>query len=245
MSGDPLLCMLNHGDQPTEPQPGLLVCRRHRNELDNLTVEISNLIVDLCRIRDGGAPSLPSPKTRHTKAAEAPAPGDLTIMALFDARTATGPVRASPDDPWDTSQPLAPVLHIIASWLLLVADERPLTTQLPGSVLGQLDLLARHHDWLAGQPCVGDYRLELRELRTHLRAAAHDHTHRRVATCDLPTVDGRAPMLVVHRNRAVRWVRICGGSVLCENGSSVWRCVRCQAEWLTDQQKARFAVRVA
>lgn len=231
-------CVLTH-DQRTPALDGLLLCRKHRHSLDDLTTEIGALIIDSCRIIDGGAPSEATPKTRRVKQPEAPAPGDLAIMALYDSRTLT--VRL----PGDQSTPMVPVLHVIASWLLLVAEERPLTTPLPTSVLAQLDLLSRHHEWLAAHPAVDDYHLEMTELRTHLRGAVRDHTHKRVTTCDLPTDDGQHPAVIIRRNRALRIVLICGGAVLVRNGDDVWRCNRCGGTWLTDQQKARFGVRGA
>lgn len=212
-------CVLPH-DEHTEADNGLL-CRRHRRELDDLTSEIGLLVIDTCRIIDGGAPTEATPKTRHLKQPEAPAPGNLVIMALYDARTLTTRLAE------DQSEPMIPVLHMVASWLLLVAEERPLTATLPSSVLGQLDLLARHHDWLAAHDAVDDYWSEMREVRQHLRSAVNDRTHTRVGTCDLPIEGGT-----------------CGGALLVANGSSVIRCSRCRSEWVTAQEQARLAVRL-
>jgi hypothetical protein len=76
-----------------------LICKRHRRRLDDILTEIGELIVDTCRIVDGGAPQETSPKTRYVKAPAGPAPADLVILALYDRRTATTrlpgrPVRA-------------------------------------------------------------------------------------------------------------------------------------------------------
>jgi hypothetical protein len=239
------LCVLEH-EQRTAATAGLLTCRKHRRDLDDFTHEISLLIVDTQRIVDGGAPSQAAPKTRHMKQAEAPAPGDLAIMALYDSRTLTARIPETAQNPGgDQSEPMVPVLHVVASWLLLVAEERPLTATLPRSVLAQLDLLTRHHDWLAASLFVDDYHAEMKALVRHLRTATNDHTHHRVATCDLPSDNGQASVLFIRKNRPLRVARICGGAVLCRNGESGWRCARCGESWVTDQQKARFAVRAA
>lgn len=222
-------CVLEH-EPRAEAVPGLLLCGKHRRDLDDFTTEIGLLIVDTCRIRDGGAPSEATPKTRHLKQPEAPAPGDLSIMALYDSRTTTTRIAETPENPGgDQSEPMVPVLHVVASWLLLVAEERPLSAELPRSVLGQLVILERHHDWLAAESYADDYWREMRELRQHLRGAVRDHTHTRIGTCDLPTEESEQ----------------CGGSILVRNGDTVWRCQRCGAEWVTDQQQARWSVRSA
>jgi hypothetical protein len=119
------------------------------------------------------------------------------------------------------------VLHTVASWTLCVAEERPLSGDLPRSVLAQLALLARHGDWIAAQMWVDDLLGELAEVRKALRSAVHDRTHTRLGTCDLPAESGP-----------------CGGALLVENGSSVIRCGRCRSEWATAQEQARLRVRL-
>lgn len=219
-------CVLRHGERE-EAEFGLL-CKRHRNQLDSDTREIADLIVDTQRILDGGAPAEESPKTRYLKQPEAPAPGNLGIMSLFDRRTAVARIPGTPQNPdGDQSEPMPAVFAVIASWVLLFADERPLTTILPKSVLAQLELLRRHHQWACVQPWIDDYALELTELRRALKAAVNDHTHTACGTCDLPTAD---------RAR-------CGGVLLAENGTGVIRCTDCKSTWITPQERARLAVR--
>lgn len=239
---EPALCVLHEQDDPAETWIGNL-CKRHRRRMDDLTSEIGLLLVDACRIIDGGAPAELRPRTRRLKEAEAAAPADLALLALLDRRTRITHVKATTLGETDRSTPTMPILAVIASWLLLVAEERPLKEKLPQSALAQLDLLARHHDWLAATLYVDDYLAELTDLLRHLRDVTNDHTHHRVATCDLPTEDGQIPALIIRRNRALRVVLICGGAVLCANGDDVWRCKRCGSTWITDQQKARFGVR--
>lgn len=212
------LCVLPHGrDQDGNPRQARAVvgylCSRHRGQLDDYATEIQNLILDTVRITAHGltnAPREDAPRTRHTKAAEAPAPGDLGIMALYDQRTLTTRL------PDDQSEPLAPVLHTVASWLLLVAEERPLTDTLPRSVLAQIDLLVRHGDWIAGCEWVDDYHRELGELRKHLRAAVHEADARPVGRC--PSQDGDGAM--------------CGGPLWPDrNGAFAVACGRCGREF--------------
>lgn len=218
-------CVIDGHDERAEAIDGLFLCPRHRRRLDNDNREISLLIIDTQRIIDGGAPQDSAPQgngKRAKKRADPPAPGDVTLMALYDPRTKAARL------PDDQSEPMPAVLAVVASWLLLVAEERPLTATLPKSVLGQLDLLARHHEWMAAQPFVDDYMLEMAELRKALTAVVRDHTARRIGTCDLPTDDGPK----------------CGGALLVDNGSDVIRCRACGAQWVTPGEQARLAVRL-
>lgn len=218
-------CILEH-EKPTEVEIGHL-CSYHRRRLDTDSREIGFLIVDTRRIFDGGAPSEGSPKTRHLKAASAPAPGDLVIMSLFDNRTAPARIAGSERNPeGDPSEPMPAVLEVVASWLQCFAEERPLTV-LPSAVIAQLDLMRRHHDWAAQQPWVDDYSRELAELRKALRLAVHDQPVTVYGRCDMPTTGATT----------------CGGTLLQENGSGVIRCASCGKRWVTSQEQARLAVR--
>ena len=163
----------------------------------------------------------------HLKAATAPAPGDLAIMSLFDNRTATSHIKPSERNPdGDNSEPMPAVLSVVASWMQCFAEERPLTN-LPFSVVAQLDLMRRHHEWAAGQSWVDDYARELAELRKALRLAVHDNPVTVYGKCDMPTT------------RAEN----CGGTLLQENGTDLVRCSSCGKRWVTNQERARLAVR--
>lgn len=249
---DATLCIVDHGhdtdgnDLNAEATSGLL-CKDHRRRLDDDIAEIVALILDSMHIRDGGAPIIEtSGRHQHQKKrANPPAPGDVTLMAMYDARTATGPVQPTTRGAVDTSTPETPVLRIVAACLLTLARERPLTARLPQSVLAQLDLLKRHHEWIAAQPWVIAYMQALYDTRRGLKNAVSDQINFRIATCDLPTDNGQHPAVIIRRNRALRIVLICGGPVMVRNGDDVWRCSRCDQTWITDQQKARFGVRAA
>lgn len=229
-------CVMGHEER--EPAlDGLLVCKRHRRRMDDDVTEIGLLVIDSQRIFDGGAPQDAGPSGgKVKKRADPPAPGDTTLMALYDQRSTTIEPARSYLRNWNANSgrlesngggELPAVLAIVASWVLLVADERPLTAVLPRSVLAQLDLLRRHHEWMAAQPFVDDYLLELAELRKALAMAVRDVQFERRGVCRLP-VDGQDDP--------------CGGVLLEENGTRAVRCVRCKARWVTDQELARLAV---
>lgn len=225
-------CVLDHGRDPTgQPRHATattgLLCDRHRGRLDDHTTEIGLLIVDSMRIRDGGAPRESSPKTRHLRSADPAAPADLWIMSLYDSRTKANRIAGTDTDPkGDQSEPITNVTATIAELVERVAEERRLT-DLPASVLAQLSLLARHHDWIAGQDWVDEYTTQLAELRRGLRAAVRDQPVKTIGTCDLPTDTG-----------------VCGGPLLVENGSSVVRCGGCREQWVTPVEQARLSVRL-
>lgn len=213
-----------------EAEVGLL-CLWHRNRMTATVAEIRDLWFDLAFILEAGsAPKDETPKTRHLKSAEAPAPANLEALALRDPRSASRPIRPNPAIPLhegDSSTPIPAVTFIVASWLLLVAEERPLTAALPGSTTGQLALLIRHADWIAGQEWVDAYLDELGDLRQALKAAVRDHTHRYHGRCLLPVEGRQGP---------------CGGLLLEENGTRVICCGDCHAQWVTPQELARLAV---
>lgn len=225
MSG---LCVLGHGTgangEPLhrEAEHGML-CLHHRRSLDHLTRDVRDLWYDLTFILEAGtAPKDETPKTRHLKSAEAPAPANLEALALRDPRSSS---LILPDV--DESTPIPPVLSIVASWLLLVAEERPLTGNLPQSVIAQLRLLERHGDWIAGQPWIDDYVTELGDLRKALRIAVRDVTHRTLGRCRLPAEDAEG---------------VCGGPLIQQNGADSVKCSKCSAQWSTPQELARLSL---
>lgn len=261
MTGTPLsdACVMPHGTDDNG-RPNLrrrdigYLCNGHRKRMDGLTDEIRELLIDLVQITESNsAPADETPKTRRTKAAEAPAPANLEALALLDRRT--HPLHMPPNPSiakheGDTSNPIDAVLYKIASWLSLVIEERNLTetwhrvviranravrigvyTALirePRSVMAQLAMLARHHDWMAAQAWVDDYLIEMADAQDALRHALNDQPWRRIGRCRLPAPnDGEGQ---------------CGGALLQENGSGVVRCTDCRATWVTAQEHARLAL---
>lgn len=231
---DQLACVLDHGSDANgsirkQADVGFL-CGWHRGRMTTTTGHITQLWYDLAFIVEAGtAPKDETPKTRHLKSAEAPAPANLDVLALRDPRTHPARIAVNPDIPkheGDLSTPIPPVLTVVAGWLLCLAEERPLTaTVLPKSVVAQLALLERHHDWIAAQAWVDDYVAEMGELYRALRAAVRDQVTKRIGVCRLPVEGG-----------------VCGGTLLEENGTGVIRCASCSARWVTPQEQARLAV---
>jgi hypothetical protein len=218
-------CVLDHGDQRGEAVDGLLLCPRHLRQLTDDCTEIGLLIVDSQRITDGGAPADNSPRTRKLKRADPPAPANLTLVAMYDARTKMCRIPGTVADPLgDQSEPLTDVLGIIAAHTDRLIDERNLTTA-PASVLAQLDLLKRHCDWLARQPWVAELLDELRQVRRALRVAVRDRAFFRVGTCHLVVDDV-----------------VCGGALLVENGTEPVFCKSCGATWADPAARARLAM---
>lgn len=269
---EPGNCVLYHGRHEDglprykHALSGMYLCQSHRERMDADTSEIAMLWCELNLVLDGCAPRDASPKTRHTKSAEAPAPLDLTAGALRDPRTMAVRIQPSAEHPdGDPSEPLPAVPHIVASWLLLLAEERPLTQGLPRGVVAQVGLLARHHDWIAAQGWVDDYLLELAELRKALGQAVHDVSRQRIGTCDLGIeqpvqcdcychVHGSASCTIDNGASGQRGIPYCGphsvevvtcgGSLIRENGSSVIRCSKCRQTWATPQEQARLSLRL-
>ena len=221
-----VLCVLPHRDDAEVRAPSL-VCEWHRRALTRLTEQIREGWFDLALITvAGSAPKDAAPKTRRTKSASPPAPANLDVIVLRDPRTATAELRQLLRDghPADLSRPASNVLAAVASWVLLVAEERPLSAKLPSSVIAQLDLLERHGDWISEQPWIDDYWAELGEIRNALKSALHDRASTKVGRCYLPTDDGKD----------------CHGNLLRRNGELSVRCHRCDARWVTAAELARL-----
>jgi hypothetical protein len=222
-----LLCVLPHRDDAEHEQHVGLLCRWHRNRLDLIVGEVATNLPLLLMIQvAGSAPKDSAPKTRHMKSSSPPAPANLDVLTLLDKRTSSvqyPQLLESDGLPADMSRPGTPVLAVIASWVLLVADERPLTTQLPSSALGQLDLLRRHHDWIAAQPWVDDYLTEMTELKRAMSTALRDNTHRFMGRCYLIGEDGQ----------------VCNGELLQENGTEFVQCRKARShQWRTPRELA-------
>lgn len=214
------LCILAH-DEPRMQQVGW-VCSWHRRRMDSLVDDVKTDWLDLALIMEAGsAPIDGRSESRRSKQPYPPAPANLEAVALRDPRSSVR--RDSKGDPMRGEVPS--VLSVVASWVQLLAEERPITADLPSSVIAQLDLLARHHDWICEQTWVDDYWRELSELRTALRSALHDKTFVRIGTCYLPTTTGR-----------------CDGPLLRRNGSQSVQCFRCRESWTTPQQLARLQI---
>lgn len=221
------LCILPHRDDRVHEQEIGLLCRWHRNRLDWVINEIRKLNEDLDQITEAGsAPKANTAKGRRLSNPSPPAPANLDVLVLRDPRS-HGDVD-SPDDaqrqPWS-------VPYLTEVYCYRVRDERNLTrvvlrqvlhrdrvlevpttvkADVPRSVVGRLDMLLRHHDWIAAQDWVDDYLTEMTELKRAMATALRDNTHRFMGRCYLIGATGEA----------------CGGDLLQENGSLFVTCRR-------------------
>jgi hypothetical protein len=185
------LCILD-GEIKRQAEVGYL-CGWHRDRLDFLSSEIAILWCELALILDGSAPREWTEKTQWKKLDDdIPAPLDLeaaTLRMTIPAQT--------------------------ASWTLLVATERPITASLPKSLVAQLDLMQRHHDWIAAQAWIDDYANWLEQTRKLMRRTVRDWIGQILGTCDWPDTSGHP----------------CGGRIMRENGTETVRCNKCGRVW--------------
>lgn len=237
----------------------MVVCRNHRARLDSLIRGVRDSWVDLDLIAEAGsAPKDTAPKTRRSKSASPPAPANLDRLVLTDRRSSS--VRfmhlLSDGKPADASTPVPSVLAVVASWVLLVAEERPLAASLPRSVVGQLDLLVVHHDWVAAQGWVADYWSEFTGLSRAIRGALRDRSSLTMGRCYLTDEIDVTPSCgcSCHAQPTFRPVcdqdggchdghteyRRCGGTLLRPNGAESVRCTRCHQTWVTPAELARL-----
>jgi hypothetical protein len=221
------LCVLD-GEIKRQAEVGYL-CGWHRDRLDFLAGEIETLWFELAITLDGSGPQEWSEMTRRRKASEMPTPINLSLASMRDLRTRGKRLRHWQADgkESDPSEPVPAVMVHVAMLAARLIVERPLSTR-PTSMVAQLHLLTRHHDWIAGQQhWICDYAEWLEYLRKILRRATHDKVGVVVGICDLPTDNGE-----------------CGGDLLRMNGSEVVRCLRCRESWSTPEHRALLAKRL-
>ncbi|MEO7260271.1 MAG: hypothetical protein ABI047_03275 [Jatrophihabitantaceae bacterium] len=153
------------------------LCTGHRFDLDHFADGIRHAWFMLAFMVEPGS-GQPGGGSR-SKSADPPAPIDLVAAALRDHRNPT----AGPGD-------IPSMPGVIASWVMVLADRKPLRTfakphigwrihpdgtaekifggeprgLLPTSAVAQLDLLVRHHDWIAEQDWASYYWAQLKQL---------------------------------------------------------------------------------
>lgn len=164
------LCATHHGPSAPLAEPGSHVCTHCHTRLARTLADLPRLHTQLIELeltsRDGSSGRAGRNSTPPLR---------LDVLALLDPRS--GP---DPDTP--------PIAGIIRDWATLVADERQL--QPAATTASQLDLLARHHDWLAAQPhLIGDFTREIRAVHAALRRVCGEATTV-IATCQAPSDDG-------------------------------------------------------
>lgn len=275
------LCILPHrDDKPAgEAEVGQL-CGWHRLQLDRLVNDIRDLDQDLNLLMEAGtAPKQQSANGGRSKGnPNPPAPANLDFIVLHDRRSHSDV--DSVDDRAD--QPAASIELMTEANATRVRDERRLTrivlrpvrqpdgsilevpttvpALVPRSYVARLDMLVRHHDWIAAQDWVGDYWDELHQLRNSMRGAVRDKPFKRVGSCYLMTpvditdqcgcdchTSGGAFRLPCdtpggcgHRHTEMQ---PCGGRLMQENGSDVVKCRKDRSHtWETAAELARLEI---
>lgn len=188
------LCVLTHRDQGEHPQDVGLLCGWHRGRLDWLHGDVSRLDGEFDLLREAGtAPKDQAGKGRKLKNPTPPAPANLDWIVLHDRRS-HGDVDGQDDR---SGQPSAAIEFHAEVYATRVRDERPLSqivlrpvrhadsrvfdvpttvpAVLPSSYVARLDLIARHHDWIAEQEWVDEYWDDLNGLHRALRRAVRDY----------------------------------------------------------------------
>jgi hypothetical protein len=224
-----------------------LACHWHRQQLDHLLGEIKQLDEELDLIAVAGtAPKESTGKAGRTKNPSPPAPANLDVLVLRDARS-HGDVDCEDDrrgQPWS-------VPYLTEVYCARLRDERPLTrivlrpvrnritdvaydipttvpALVPRSSAARLDMLIRHHDWITGQSWLDDYWDEMVGLRKAMRTALRDRPiTKSLGSCYL--LVGEDP---------------CTGRLVQDNGSDVVRCTNreCESRWVTAQELATLEV---
>jgi hypothetical protein len=107
-----------------------------------------------------------------------------------------------------------------------VPVSRTIPAALPAGIIGCIDLLRRHTNWICEQYFVDVFWDELNAVHRAVRAALNDQANRFIGRCYLEA-DGDP-------------TRKCAGNLLRPNGSLSVKCHRCGAAWVTAAQLARL-----
>lgn len=236
------LCEFPHRDDEAHELYVGQLCRWHRNRLDWLVNEIRKLDEDLDLIVEAGsAPKENAARGRRLSNPSPPAPANLDVLVLRDRRS-HGDVDSLDDA---KRQPFA-VPYVTEVYCYRVRDERKLTrvvlryvpqpdgsvlevpttvkANVPRSVVARLDMLLRHHDWIAEQDWVDDYLTELSALKRAMSGALRDNTHK---------FKGRCYLLIGEDGQ------VCNGELLQENGTLFVQCRKSRShQWRTPRELA-------
>lgn len=161
-------CILDHADH-SERFVGL-ICRRHYHWIDSSLEQILELFALLPGALLPAANGLGG--SRASGDVDAPAPGRVDVMALFDERSH----RHYRDEHGDPNSPEYP--HIFTSlggWVQILIEERGLT-ELPDflPLTGIIGLLRGHRQWIAQQPWIDDYTIEINDIHVALARGVRD-----------------------------------------------------------------------
>ena len=187
-------CPLPH-QHPARLDDGYTICRHHQTRLREDLTAAALVLDDLHQLLVTPAP-IDGNDIRAAKT-DAPAPCRLDILDLTDPRSDT------------------PAVHVLASWCLLVAEERHLAT-LPRTPPHQARWLTLHLDWLARHPAANDAATELHDVWRWLRTAAGLAPPPPLFTCP-----------VIHPDTDAE----CGGPVYPSPYTFAVRCAACGETW--------------
>lgn len=198
-------CPLPH-ERPAEPDSGYFICRRHMSRLTEHLTAIAGILDDLDELLVTPPPA--DGNDARAARCDPPAPCRLDVLDLTDKRSDT------------------PALHLVASWCLLVSDERHLSG-IPSWPSSQARWLIRHVDWLGHHPAADDCAVEIANAWRWLSSAAG---------LKPPPALFRCP--VIHPDTDEE----CGGPVRAEPWTFGVKCARCGERWSGDEQLHRLGL---
>jgi len=141
---------------------------------------------------------------KRTKKPDAEAPIRLDVAALTDRRN--GPVVQSGDIP--------DIPGVLAGWVNLVVEER--TLDYTGvTVTENCRFLQRHNNWIAQQPWLDEYWLEIRNARRVLAQAVGHQDPKPIGKCPVLLDDGKECSTNLYADPDT-------GSVKCRHCHSSW-----------------------
>lgn len=179
------LCPLEHGEtddgQPRhkESAPGLLLCRQHVTWLERNISSLPDLYDDL-ELRLHPSSSALHPYTTRN------AGGTATV----NKKTGEEEVQAFING--EIAELRAVIVSTLASWVVLVAEERGVTTPHTADPHTLAPWLARHVEWIAAQPWADEPAGHFRELSAGAHARAYPSGRRRIeiAPCEEGDCEG-------------------------------------------------------
>lgn len=160
-------CVLDHPDH--QDRYVGLICRRHYHWIDGTLDQILELFALL---PDALLPPTGASDGRPSGEVFAPPPGRVDVMSLLDERSH----QHSFDEDGNALGPEYPnALIVLGGWVRVVIEERGLgglPDFLPLS--GMIGLLRAHRHWIAQQPWIDDYTIELNDLHVALARGVRD-----------------------------------------------------------------------
>lgn len=159
-------CVLDHAEH-SERHVGLL-CKRHYHWIDSTLSQILELFALTSPL-----PSLGWSNGDRTSSGEidAAAPGRLDVLSLLDERSH----RHRRDDDGIAIGPEYPnILLVVGGWVQAVVEEREPDLADTITLTGMIALLRKHRHWIAQQPWIDDYTIELNDIHHAMAHGARD-----------------------------------------------------------------------